>query len=115
FGLGFLTNLSWDPRINVFGALPFIYGTLVTAVMALVLAFPVGLGIAIFLARDGLGWLRTPLGTGVELLAAVPSVVFGIWALFILEPVVRDNVEPALAHLSFIPLFAGPLAGPCLF
>lgn len=114
-GIGFVTGSRWDPRVNVFGALPFIYGTLVTSILALVLALPIGLGIAIYLAREGLGWFRAPLGTAVELLAAVPSVVFGIWALFVLVPVMRDSVEPALAHLAFIPIFAGPLSGTSFF
>lgn len=111
FGFGFLTGVHWDPRAEVFGSAPFIFGTLVTSLIALVLAFPVGLGIAIFLARDGLSWFREPLGAAIELLAAVPSVVFGIWALFALEPVMRDNIEPALAHLQLLPIFGGTPSG----
>ena len=85
FGWAFLWTATWDPVFREFGALPFIAGTLITSLLALVLAVPVSLGIAIFLAELAPDWLRTPLGFLVELLAAVPSVVYGLWGLFVLR------------------------------
>ncbi len=114
FGLAFLWTSEWDPAIDqLFGALPFIQGTLVTSVVALLLAAPVGLGAAIFLAELAPTWLRISVGFLVELLAAVPSVVFGLWGLFVLIPVVVKPLGVQLeASLGFIPLFAGPAFGP---
>lgn len=114
FGLAFLWTSVWDPAIErAFGALPFIQGTLVTSFLALVLAVPVGLGTAIFLSELAPRWLAVPTSFLVELLAAVPSVVFGLWGLFVLIPtLVRPLGELLNASLGFIPLFEGPVFGP---
>ncbi len=112
FGLGYLTGTTWDPVVPVYGALPFVYGTLVTSVIALLIGVPVSLGIAIFLSELSPLWLRGPLSYVVELLAAVPSVIYGFWALFILSPFMRTSVEPALkSALGFLPLFQGSAIG----
>ncbi len=112
FGLAFFVTSTWDPVARQFGALPFIYGTLVSSALALVIAIPLGLGVAIFLAELAPGWLRVPVGFLVELLAAIPSVVFGLWGIFVLVPWVRTSVIPALkASLGFLPLFQGAPLG----
>ncbi|HWA77475.1 MAG TPA: phosphate ABC transporter permease subunit PstC [Polyangiaceae bacterium] len=112
FGLRFVSGRVWDPVHGVFGALPFIWGTVVSSLLALLIAVPVSLGIAIFLAELSPDWLRGPVGFLVELLAAVPSVVYGLWGIFALSPWLRDVVEPALASsFGFLPLFQGPRHG----
>lgn len=113
FGLGFIFTSDWDPVAKVFGAAPFWYGTLVTSVVGLALALPISLGIAIFLAEIAPEWLRSPLGFLIELLAAVPSVVYGLWALFVLVPtVVRPTAEALNQTLGSLPIFQGPVFGP---
>jgi phosphate transport system permease protein len=113
FGWSFLTGTEWDPVAKIFGALPFLYGTLLTSLLALVIAVPVSLGIAIFLAELAPSWLRQPLGFVVELLAAVPSVVYGLWGLYVFVPVLVKPTGQALnAGLGFLPLFSGPIFGP---
>jgi len=113
FGLRFLWTTTWDPVAQQFGALPFILGTLQTAVAALIVALPISLGIAVFLAELSPAWLRLPLGFLVELLAAVPSVVYGLWGLYVFMPtVVRPLAKALEAGLGFTPLFAGPVYGP---
>jgi phosphate transport system permease protein len=113
FGIGFLFSNRWAPGQNpTFGAVPFIEGTLVTSAIAMLLAIPVSLGIAIYLSEQSPSWLRTPLGTLVELLAAIPSVVYGFWGIFVLVPIMRYSVEPTLkAWFPGNPLFAGPASG----
>ncbi len=112
FGLGFVTGKVWNPVTEIFGALPAIYGTLISSTLALVLAVPISLGAAIFLAELAPNWLRTPASYLIETLAAIPSVIFGLWALFVLVPRIRDPVERVLAdHFSWIPLFNGPQFG----
>ncbi len=112
FGPGFLVGTTWDPVQGQFGALPFIYGTLVTSALALLLGGPIALGAAIFLAELAPGWLRGPASYLVELLAAIPSVVYGLWGIFVLAPLLRTAVEPFLAAtLGFLPLFQGPFYG----
>jgi phosphate transport system permease protein len=113
FGFGFLTSSTWDPVRLQFGALPAIYGTLLTSAIGLLLAFPIGIGAALFLAEEArLGLLRGPLSFAVELLAGIPSVVIGLWAFFILTPLMRDNVDPFLSHtLGFLPFFQGSASG----
>lgn len=112
FGWGFLVGSDWDPVAERFGALPFIYGTLVSSLLALVIAVPLGLGAAIYLAELAPGWVRAPVGFVIELLAAIPSVVYGLWGIFVLAPVLRTWVQPALgAALGFLPLFQGPPYG----
>ncbi len=110
FGGGFFTSSVWDPVHNIFGALPFIYGTLVTSAISLVIGVPISIGVAIFLSEilKEKRHIADYLGSVVELLAAVPSVVFGLWALFILSPLVRDYIEkPLNMYLGFLPAFQG--------
>jgi phosphate transport system permease protein len=112
FGLGFVVSRDWDPVRDAFGALPFIYGTVVSSLIALILAVPVALGVAVYLTELAPLRLRTPIGFTVELLAAVPSVVYGLWGIFALAPLLRDHVEPFLARFfGFLPLFQGPHQG----
>ncbi len=114
FGWEFLVTTAWDPALTkTFGALPFIMGTLVTSALALLLAVPLGVGSAIFLAELAPGWLSRPLGFLAELLAAVPSVVYGLWGLFVFIPVfVRPIAQLLSKSGGIIPLFAGPIFGP---
>ncbi len=114
FGLQFIWTSTWDPALTkTFGALPFIMGTLVTSVVALLVAIPLGVGAAIFLAELAPDWLSQPLGFLAELLAAVPSVVYGLWGLFAFIPLfVRPIAQGLAGSLGFLPLFAGPVFGP---
>ncbi|HIK24532.1 MAG: phosphate ABC transporter permease subunit PstC [Thermosynechococcus sp. Uc] len=106
FGLGFLTSTTWDPVQNIYGILPQIYGTLVSAIIALVVAVPLGLGIAIFLSEDFLPtYVTTPIAFAIELLAAIPSVVIGLWGIFILIPFLRPFYTFVHRYLGWIPLF----------
>ena len=112
FGWGFLVGTKWDPVFKEFGALPFIYGTLVSAILALVQAVPLSVGAAAFLSEMAPGWLRSPVSFLIELLASIPSVVYGLWGIFVLVPWVRNYVAPGLeASLGFLPLFQGPKYG----
>jgi phosphate transport system permease protein len=114
FGWKFLVTTNWDPALtNTFGGLPFIVGTLITSLIALLVAVPLGLGTAIFLAELAPNWLRQPLGFLAELLAAVPSVVYGLWGLFVFIPVlVRPLAMLLNKTFGFLPLFTGPVFGP---
>lgn len=110
FGLSFLSGTVWDPVHEVFGALPFIYGTVLTSVLALIFGLPISLGVAIFLSEKARArrTMKYLIGTLVELLAAVPSVIYGFWGLFFLKPLLLQYVEePLHLNLGFIPLFAG--------
>ena len=112
FGLGFVTSSLWDPVQGKFGALPVLYGTVVSSLLAVLLAVPVSLGVAIYLAEFAPRWMRRPLTTLVELLAAIPSVVYGFWAIAILVPLLREHVQPPLGRwLGFLPFFQGPPLG----
>src|SRR5213080_3157731 len=112
FGLGFLVRGEWNPVTNQFGALPFIYGTLLTSALALLLGVPVSLGIAIFVSELAPPSIRIPLTYVVELLAAVPSVVYGLWGIFVLAPVMRTAIEPFIqGTLGFLPIFQGTPIG----
>lgn len=112
FGPGFVGSASWEPLRDRFGALSFIWGTLVSSLLALVLAVPIGFGAAICLAELAPRALRGPLGFLVDLLAAVPSVVYGLWGIFTLVPLLRDGVGPLLSRtLGFLPLFEGSPSG----
>lgn len=112
FGVGFLITSTWNPVTSVFGALPMIYGTLMTSVLALLLAGSVGVLAAAYLADFAPRFVAAPLSFMIELLAAVPSVVFGLWGLFVLAPFLRAYIDPFLeAHFGFIPLFSGPIYG----
>lgn len=112
FGLSFFRTSVWDPIAEQFGALPFVYGTLVTSALALIISVPLGLGAAIFLAELAPARLSDTLEFFIDLLAAVPSVIYGVLGIFIVVPVMRQYIEPALKHwLGFLPLFQGPAFG----
>lgn len=111
FGLGFVTRSTWDPVNDVYGAWPFIFGTLVSSFLALLLAVPVAIGTAIFLTELAPKWMRTPVAFLVELLAAVPSVVYGLWGIFVLIPVLRPFQVWLGAHFGWLPFFKGPATG----
>lgn len=118
FGLGFLTSSVWDPVRGQFGAAPAVFGTIVTSILALVIATPLALGVSIFLSEFAPRWLRQPLAFFVDLLAAIPSVVYGLWGIFVLIPLLRQHVVPFLRdtlHLGVIPLFSGPSWGNSVF
>ncbi len=108
FGFGFLTSTSWDPVTEKFGALPYVFGTLVSSALALLLAVPLGIGTAIYLAEIAHRRLGPIVAFVIELLAAIPSIVFGVWGFFVLAPWLRSTVEPWLiANFGFLPLFRG--------
>ena len=109
YGLAFLVRSVWNPVTLDFGALPFIYGTVVTSAIALGIALPVGVAVSLLLAEPGAQGIRGAMGTGIELLAAIPSVVYGIWALYVLAPFSLKNLEtPVTEHLGFIGFLSGP-------
>ena len=116
YGLGFLTSSVWDPVKNEYGGLVMIYGTLATSFIALLIAVPVSFGIALFLTELSPAWLKRPLGTAIELLAAVPSIVYGMWGLLVFGPILATYVQqPLQAMFSDVPylgaLFSGPPVG----
>jgi len=112
FGLSFLTSSTWDPVAQHFGVLPFLYGTVVSSLLALCVATPLSIGVALWLTEMVPRWLAEPASFLVELLAAIPSVIYGLWGVFVLVPWVRAFVEPTLATtLGFLPLFQGPTMG----
>lgn len=116
FGPGFVTRIEWDPVNEEYGALIAIAGTLITSLLALLIAFPVSFGIALFLTEICPVWLKRPLGTAVELLAGVPSIIYGMWGLFIFAPFFADHIQPLLqSTLGAVPvlgeLFQGPMMG----
>src|SRR5579884_1867812 len=112
FGWGFLTGRTWDPLFERLGALPFLYGTAVTSAIALLIAVPLGLGAAIFLAELAPPRVSSALAFLIDLLAAVPSVIYGLLGIFVLVPILREVVDPALERtLGFLPLFEGPIYG----
>ena len=108
FGASFLYTSTWDPVFEQYGALPFIYGTLVSSFVALLLAIPIGIGTAIFLSEYAPYRLRRVLSLLIDLLAAIPSVIYGLWGIFVLVPLMRTTIEPFLIkYLGFLPLFQG--------
>ncbi|HET9903814.1 MAG TPA: phosphate ABC transporter permease subunit PstC [Xanthobacteraceae bacterium] len=116
FGFGFLTDETWNPVTDRFGAVAPIYGTLVTSVIAMAIAVPIGLMIAVFLTELCPAWLRRPIGIAIELLAGIPSIIYGIWGLFVLAPFLQHTVQPAVidafAGVPFLStLFEGPPYG----
>ncbi len=116
FGIGFLFTAVWNPVTDKFGALGPIYGTLVTSAVAMVVGIPVAFGVAVFITEICPIWLKRPLATMIELLAAIPSIIYGIWGLFVFAPFVQEHIQPAIiATLGQIPgigvLFAGPPLG----
>lgn len=113
YGLGFLTNTVWDPVAGEFGGLVMIYGTLATSIIALVIAVPVSFGIAVFLTELSPAWLKRPLGTAIELLAAVPSIVYGMWGLLVFGPILATWVQqPLQAMFSDVPVLGALFSGP---
>lgn len=117
FQFSFLTSSRWDAVEGVFGAAPAIYGTVVSSMLALVIATPLAVGVAIFLSEFAPAWLRQPVAFLVDLLAAIPSVVYGLWGIFVLVPMLREHVMPFLAdrlHLGNTPFFSGPAYGPSM-
>ena len=116
FGAGFVTRVEWDPVGDQFGALIAIWGTLATSLIALAIAFPISFGIALFLTEICPAWLRRPMGTAVDLLAGVPSIIYGMWGLFVFAPLFADHVQPLLKEtIGQLPvigqLFQGPTMG----
>ncbi len=116
FGFHFLIGSVWDPVKGEFGALPFIYGTVVSSVIAVLIATPLSIGVAVFLVEQAPRSLARPIGFLVELLAAIPSVVYGLWAIFVLAPLLRVYVQPPLqAALGWTPFFKGTATGIGMF
>jgi phosphate transport system permease protein len=112
FGLPFLWGREWNPSRGRFGALPFVYGTLMSSLIALVISVPLSLGVAVFLVEQSPRRLSRPLTFLVELLAAIPSVVYGLWGIFVLAPALRDYVEtPLQRRAGWLPVFQGPITG----
>ncbi len=115
-GLNFFLGREWDPNSDQFGALPFIYGTLLTSILALVIAAPVALCSSLFLTEISSAKIAKPFGFLIEMLAAIPSVVYGLWGIFVLAPFVRDYIQPVLGkYLGFLPFFKGPPFGIGIF
>jgi phosphate transport system permease protein len=113
YGLGFLTSTTWDPVQEEFGGLVMIYGTLATSIIALVIAVPVSFGIALFLTELSPAWLKRPLGTAIELLAAVPSIVYGMWGLLVFGPILAKYVQqPLQAVFGGVPVLGALFSGP---
>lgn len=112
FGFGFITNSDWNPPAGSFGALPFVYGTLVSSAIALVLAVPISIAVAVFVTYQAPMKIRRPITSMVELLAAIPSVAYGLWGIFVLIPFIRDQATPLIkSTLGFLPIFDGPSFG----
>lgn len=115
FGFGFLTSAEWNPPAERFGAIVPMYGTLATSLIALVIALPISFGIAIFLTELSPAWLRRPLGIAIELLAGIPSIVYGIWGLLVFAPIFGQYVQPALAaSIGKLPVIGALFSGPSL-
>jgi phosphate transport system permease protein len=115
FGFHFLTTSTWDPVAEQFGALPFIYGTLVSSLIALLIAVPLSIGTAVYLTELAPLWIRQPLVSLIEMLAAIPSVILGLWGIFVMIPWLRDYPFPLLKKLlGWTPFFTGPIYGPSM-
>jgi len=115
FGLDFITTSVWDPVAEQFGALPLIFGTLLSSLIALIIAVPLSLGVAIYLTEFAPKSVRQPVAFLIGLLAAIPSVVYGLWGIFVLVPALRTTAFPLLRKLfGFLPLFQGPIYGPSM-
>jgi phosphate transport system permease protein len=112
FGWGFLVGTVWDPNKQIFGVVPFVVGTLVTSAIALLIAVPLSLGSAIFITTHAPRWLRGPVGTAIELLAAIPSVIYGLWGIYVIHPYMGSTIEPGLKHyLGWTGAFNGTPTG----
>ena len=115
FGWRFLISSDWDPVSEKFGALPFIFGTLVSSAIGLIIAVPLSIATAVYLTELAPLWIRQPLTIFIELLAAVPSVILGLWGIFVMVPWLRGHLFPLLQkYLGFLPLFQGPIYGPSI-
>lgn len=115
YGVSFLWRADWNPVREKFGALVPIYGTLMTSLIAMVIAVPVSFGIALFLTELSPGWLKRPLGTAIEMLAAIPSIIYGMWGLFVLAPLIQTYVQPLMVKaFGNIPLIGALFSGPPL-
>ncbi len=115
FGLGFLTSAEWNPPAERFGALVPMYGTVVTSLIALLIALPISFGIALFLTELSPTWLRRPLGIAIELLAGIPSIVYGIWGLLVFAPIFGEHVQPVIAQtLGQLPAIGAFFRGPAI-
>ncbi|MEO5826570.1 MAG: phosphate ABC transporter permease subunit PstC [Gemmatimonadales bacterium] len=113
YGFSFITDSVWDPVAEKFGALPLVFGTLLTSFLALLLAVPLSLGVAIYLTEFAPDRIRQPIAMVIELLAAIPSVVYGLWGIFVMIPILQGSVYPFLeAHFGWLPIFQGPIYGP---
>ena len=113
FGLPFIWNADWDPVQEKFGALVPIYGTLVTSAIAMLIGVPVSFGIALFLTELSPNWLKRPLGTAIELLAAIPSIIYGMWGLFVFAPLFQTHLQPVMIDtLGSVPFFGALFEGP---
>jgi len=120
FGAGFLISADWDPVKEVFGAAVPVYGTIITSILALILAVPISFGIAFYLTELAPLWVRRPVGTAVELLAAIPSIIYGMWGFFVIAPLMAEYVQPTVIDsFADIPVlqdfFAGPPFGTGIF
>jgi phosphate transport system permease protein len=112
-GLGFITGQVWDPTAGIFGALPYIYGTIVTSLIGLVIATPLAVGAALYIVEYAPSWLRTPVSFTVELLAVIPSVIYGFWGIAVLAPFIRDHIErPLKSAIGETPVLGQLVAGP---
>ena len=115
FGFRFVTTSTWDPVAEEFGALPFIYGTAVSSLIALLIAVPLSIATAVYLTELAPLWMRQPIVSLIEMLAAIPSVILGLWGIFVMIPWLRDHPFPFLQRiLGWTPFFSGPIYGPCM-
>ncbi len=113
YGFSFIWSTDWDPVKEKFGALVPIYGTVITSLIAMLIGVPVSFGIAIFLTELSPAWLKRPLGTAIELLAAIPSIIYGMWGLFVFVPLFQTHLQPLLiSSLGNVPFFGALFAGP---
>ncbi len=114
-GLQFVTTTEWDPVFEKFGAAHYIYGTMVTSLLAIVIATPIAVGAALFLAEYAAGWLRGPMGYLIEMLAVIPSIIYGLWGFFVLAPFMRATVEPFLKEVfGPLPVIGAMFSGPAI-
>ncbi len=112
FGFSFIFERTWNPVKGIFGALPFIYGTVVSSIIAIVIAAPISIGVALFLTEMSPRWLKSPIGFLVELLAAIPSILFGLWGLFVFVPFIREWLQKPVSRVfGELPLFSGAPIG----
>ena len=115
FGFHFLTTSTWDPVAEQYGALPFIYGTAISSLIALLIAVPLSIATAVYLTELAPIWIRQPIVSLIEMLAAIPSVILGLWGIFVMVPWLRDYPFPFLKRtLGWTPFFSGPIYGPCM-